>query len=296
MQYEVRDKFLLISDLDRFDNKTVLDFLNYYKQSKKNRYLLILNQKILLNNKSCDGSSIIKKEDVLTLVIDDELLDFACDTEMVKVIAEDEFVLVVHKDAGYIVHEDDKNKLGTLANKVATYYQFKRYHKSVRYIHRLDKETQGLVMFSKISFFQPWLDNQLEEKKISRKYYAIVIGTFELGKQLTISAPIARNRHHANQMIIHDAGKETITHIQCISTKNNYSLLRCELETGRTHQIRLHLSYMGYPIVNDIVYGRKSKDFDRMGLFAYELSWVDPITHEKRIATDSFDEIVNYFK
>lgn len=296
LKLNIDGKNLTISNLDRFNNKTILDFLNDYKQSKKNRYLLISNHKILLNNCPCNEFSMIKKEDILTLIMDDDGIDFNCDDEIAKVIYEDDLVLIVHKDAGYIVHDDDKSKVGTLANKVACYYQSIGYNNSVRYIHRLDKETQGLVMFSKVAFFQPWLDAQLEEKKISRKYYAIVFGTFELGKKNTICEPIARNRHDAKQMIIHHTGKYAKTNISCIATKKGYSLLECELETGRTHQIRVHLSHIGYPIVNDPLYGKKSNDFDCMGLFAYELSWRDPITHEKRIAKDSFNEILKYFK
>lgn len=295
MKYEIKFNQININECKAVEGKTVIEFLQLFKVSKKNIHMLFEDKRVKLNREIASRESIIKKEDSITIQLPEEEIDYACDNQSAQIVYEDDFVLIVHKDAGIIVH-DEKSKLGTLANQVATYYAQTNQNLPVRYIHRLDEETEGLVFFSKISLFQPWFDEELKEKKVKRCYYAIVEGEMKIGKKQTICKPIGRNRHDAKKMIIASSGKEAITKIQCINSKNGLSLIQCELETGRTHQIRVHLSSIGYPIVNDEYYGTKTDKWKGMGLYAYKLEWHEIFTHEKRVITDPYLKELDYFK
>lgn len=295
MKYDIKFNQLNINECKEVEGKTIVEFLQLFKVSKKNIHYLFENKLIKLNNLNARREDVLKFTDKITIEIPKEEIDYACDFNCAKVVYEDNFVLIVHKDAGIIVH-DDKDKKGTLANQVATYYTQTNQSHAVRYIHRLDEDTSGLVFFSKISLFQPWFDEELALKKMHRIYYAVVEGKMKVGHKQVINKAIGRNRHDAKKMMISSTGKEAITRIKCLATKNGLSLLECELETGRTHQIRVHLSSIGYPIVNDRLYGTLTSNWNGMGLYAYQLEWNELFTNKKRVSTDPFITCMNKFK
>lgn len=295
MKYEIKFNQINFNECNEVEGKTVVEFLQLFKVSKKNIHILFQEKRLRLNREIATRESRLKKEDILTIQLPEEEIDYAYDNQSAQVVYEDDLVLIVHKDAGIIVH-DEKEKSGTLANQVATYYAQTNQNHAVRYIHRLDEETKGLVFFSKISLLQPWFDDELKEKKIKRFYYAVVEGEMKIGKKQTINQPIGRNRHDAKKMIIASSGKEATTKIQCINSKNGLSLIQCELETGRTHQIRVHLASIGYSIVNDEYYGSKTSKWKGMGLYAYKLEWQEIFTNKKRVITDPYLEELEYFK
>ena len=270
MKYTVFNDHIEIDIKNEY--KDIHDFLDaFYIPSKKQNHL-INSKRIVL-----DGT-------ILTIYLDKEEIDYEVSNKPIDVVYEDELLLVVHKDAGYIIH--DKNDTDCLNSRVAKYYLDNNIHSFIRPIHRLDKETAGLVIYSKISFFQPYLDKQIEDKKIKRFYKAIVKGNCPKNKQFVIKANIGRNRHRSGTYIVSKTGKEAITKVKCLASKDNYSLFRCELETGRTHQIRVHLAHKNYPIVNDPLYGKEDTIISYMGLWADELNFIHPLTKKEIIIKD----------
>ncbi len=294
MKYEINHGRLVIHTAGRYRNKTVEDFLNEYCQSDRNQYLLIQNRQILVNDEPVrDVHQKLTDEDI-TLLIPEEEYGWPCADQPCNVIYEDAFCYIVHKDAGYIIH-DDANPEHCLMAMAAKWQDEHGIHVPVRPIHRLDRDTQGLVFFSKIPFFQPWFDRQLSEKKIQRHYLAIVKGKCPQDR-FTCNGKIGRDRHRNGAFRISSTGQEACTKVEKIAARGPYTLLGCTLETGRTHQIRVHLADKGLPIVNDPLYGVKSKDFRIMGLWADEIEFRSPLTNKKHKIHDIPVSEYDYFK
>ncbi len=292
MKYKITNEIKIEID-EQFDGKTLDDFLNYFKQSKKNKYILIRDNKILLNNEAVKLNTKLKINDILNIKIDDEEIDYVEDEKSADIVYEDEFLLVVNKPSGIIIHKE-KDEKGALSNRVAKYYKENNIKSSVRYIHRLDEDTQGLVIFSKLKFFQPFFDDCLANKIIKRYYKAIVFGY--LNKEKIVDKPIGRDRHNSKKYIIYKNGKNSKTKFMPICNKGKYSLIECELYTGRTHQIRVHLNSEKLYMVNDIIYGKKSDDFKNMGLYAYKIIWINPLNNKKMVVELPSNRDLNYFK
>lgn len=276
MKYKVQKEWLNITISNKF--KTIKDFFDYYRIAKKTRYLMLTNEEVMVNHLVIkDEKTPLQKGQQLRLkIFKKEEIDYKPQYLFDMVIMyEDEFCLIVDKPAGYIVH-DERN---SLANQVAYYYKEKGIHAPIRYIHRLDKETSGLVFFSKCSFFQPYFDDLLSKKEIERRYMARVEGKIPW-ETYTCDLPIGKDRHNNNKFIAHKNGKPATTHFENLEYYNDsQTIVLCTLETGRTHQIRVHLSSLGYPIVNDAIYGKVTSNED-MALCAYEITWPHPLTQE----------------
>lgn len=278
MKYTL-NKIWLDIDVDSLFVKTIQEFFDNYIPSKKVQHLLIQNKNILL-----DGNPVKREDDIVGLKLNINIYPETYNYEKIKntidVVYEDEIILVVNKPKDLIVHSDGTNDL-TLTKMVESYYADKNYISALP-IHRLDKETSGLVVFSKSVVFQPLLDKLLSEKQIRRNYLAFIKGKVEEGKTFVINKSIGNDRHSSNKRIIYKNGQEAITKVKCVACNKakDYSVLQCSLDTGRTHQIRLHLSSEGYPILNDELYGVKSEICQRMGLFADNLEMYHPLKED----------------
>ena len=280
MKYTMTGNTIQIETLGAYAGKTIEDFLDDYHQSRKNKYLLLQEHRILLDGKIIKDIHVSIGSGVISLLLEECEPDWKPAEEPCQVVYEDAFLYIVHKKPGCIIHGDEQDT-SCLNAQAARYQIMHGIHAPVRPIHRLDKDTQGLVLYVKIPFFQPWFDDQLAAKKISRNYLAICYGHAKPGEKFTCNQPIGRDRHASNRYRISPTGVSAVTHFQCLAAQNSYCLIQCELETGRTHQIRVHLSAKGYPIVNDPLYGSPSQDFSSMGLWAYEIVIRNPITHKK---------------
>jgi 23S rRNA pseudouridine1911/1915/1917 synthase len=295
MKYIYENDALKINTLGAYEGRTIEDFLNDYQQSKKNKYLLLQKKQILLNDEPVKEIHTPIHDGTITLLMERSEPDWRPADRPCQVVYEDPFLYIVHKEPGCIIHGDE-NDTACLNAQAARYQLLHEIHAPVRPIHRLDKDTTGLILYSKIPFFQPWFDKQLSEKKIKRSYLAICCGKGKVGEKFTCTQPIGRDRHVSNRYRISPTGQSAVTRVQCIAVKDEYCLMKCDLETGRTHQIRVHLSHRGYPIINDPLYGVPSQQFNTMGLWAYEMEIRNPITHKKHKIHDIPNTEVDFFQ
>ncbi|WP_296202054.1 RluA family pseudouridine synthase [Psychrobacter sp. UBA3962] len=212
------------------------------------------------------------------------------------IVYEDDSVLVVNKPVGMVVHPGAGNWTGTLVNGLLFHYPNQAHLPRAGLVHRIDKNTSGLLVIGKTKTAQLELQEQLKDKSVYRHYQCIVAGdAASLARQRTIDAPIGRHRTQRTKMTVTSVGKPAVTHIMTITPLNeNYSLLDVQLETGRTHQIRVHLSHIGHPIIGDDVYGNRQQlragltqeqrdaiqNFPRQALHAYQLGFIHPETGE----------------
>lgn len=194
------------------------------------------------------------------------------------VLYEDEYLLAVNKPADMVVHPSSYHLNGTLANGVKYYLN---NNKKIRPINRLDRDTSGIVLFAKNEYIQECMK---QENTMQKEYLTILTGLLD-EKFGTINAPIARKPDSIMERIIDESGQDAITHYkvleECTSTKPPLSLVQVKLETGRTHQIRVHFAYKGNSILGDTLYGLETNLINRQALHAWRLSFIHPISKEQ---------------
>lgn len=195
------------------------------------------------------------------------------------ILYEDDFCLVVHKSTGIKVHPDGESREPTLANQVSAIYAERGEKVAPLHIHRLDEYTSGPVLYAKNAYAQLKLDAAMARKEISRVYVALVQGIVSPTLRI-IDEPIGRDRHHNQRRRVSPSGQRAVTHVELVETLNQASLVRLTLETGRTHQIRVHLSYAGYPLLGDALYGGNTKLLPYQALHGESLTFAHPLTGE----------------
>ncbi|GIO34734.1 MULTISPECIES: RluA family pseudouridine synthase [Paenibacillus] len=199
------------------------------------------------------------------------------------VLYEDDFCLVAHKPAGMNIHPDgrkDEMEQPTLDHAVAAYYQMQGEDAAVRHIHRLDQDTSGPVLYAKNDWAQLKLDEDMRHKRIARSYAAFVQGKVPADLKV-IDLPIGKDRHHKQRRRVSLTGQHAVTRVRLGETYRNASLVHLELETGRTHQIRVHLSHLGHPLLGDSLYGGSTALIGRQALHGERLAFTHPFTGER---------------
>ena len=197
----------------------------------------------------------------------------------VQPLYEDDHLLIVNKPAGMKTHPNEPTENDTLLNHLAAYLKKKEQRPYV--VHRLDKETSGAILFAKNPFVLPILGRMLEQKKIYRRYQALVWGTIK--EDLILKDKIGRDRHDRRKRVVDPhKGQTALTHVSVDQVVNGQTQVYCVLETGRTHQIRIHLSHIGHPIVGDPLY--QTRPANRLMLHALELHMSHPFTQETIVA------------
>ncbi len=249
---------------------------------------LIVEGNIVVDGKKVKPSYILKNGEKIIVdipVVKDSPLE--PQSIPLDIYFEDEHMMVINKSAGMIVHPTGKVKTGTLVNAILFHCQGNlpgiNGVNRPGIVHRLDKETSGLMMVAKTEQAHHYLTNQIKERKIVKKYMALVHGVLK-ERAGYIEAPIGRDKKHGNKMAISDtASREAKTYFEVIRQFESFALLLLRLYTGRTHQIRVHLKFIGYPVVGDKIYGiRKEKNqlitMQRQALHSHYLQFTHPVT------------------
>lgn len=241
---------------------------------------LIKQGLVTVNEKVVSSNYIVKCGDFIS--VDDDL-DYEISVEAedidIDVVYEDSDLLVINKASGMVVHPAPGHYSHTLVNALLYRFQISGGEKNrPGIVHRLDKDTSGLMMVAKGEKTHEKLSRMIANKEVERHYLAIVDGVIKHDTG-TIDAPIGRDANNRQKMAVTDVhGKEAVTHFRVLETFSNHTLVECILETGRTHQIRVHMAYIGHPVSNDPLYGRgKSTEFGQM-LHSKSIKFKHPTT------------------
>ncbi len=228
---------------------------------------LMKQEKIKVNNKIVSNSYLVEEND--EIIVDDEL-DFTIHVKSqdipLDIVYENNDLLIINKPSGMVVHPAPGNYENTLVNALLGKYELSNNDIRPGIVHRLDKDTSGLMLVAKNDETHEKLSKMIKNKDVKRTYLALVSGVInhETG---TIDAPIGRDNKYREKMMVTDINsKNAITHFKVLERFKHHTLIECYLETGRTHQIRVHMSYIGYPIVNDPLYGKEiiDKEFGQL--------------------------------
>lgn len=243
---------------------------------------MLAEEYILVNGKSIKASYKVKVGDII-LIKDGFVKEMSLEaTKMdIDIVYEDEYLMVINKDSGVVVHPGAGNSNDTLVNGLLYYNKTLSKGEEFRpgIVHRLDKDTSGLMIVAKDDKAHELLADDFKNKRIHREYIALLDGVFPQKKAI-IDAPIGRSKQYFDKMEVCKDGKKAITNLEVIKKYKDYTLVKLVLKTGRTHQIRVHLAYIGYPVHNDPVYSNKvCTDFGQFLHSAY-LKFKHPITGE----------------
>ena len=276
-----------------------------YSRSKIQK--MIENNAILVNGKNIKNNYSLKVGDEIEIQDNyQETIDIVKEKIDLDIVYEDEYLLVVNKPSGMVVHPANGNYSKTLVNALMYHCNesLSTINGDIRpgIVHRIDKDTSGLLLVAKTDEVHQDLAKQIEKKSALRKYIALVQGVIK-EDTATIDAPIGRDKFNRKKMAVtSDNSKDAITHIKVLERYDKATLIECKLETGRTHQIRVHLAYINHPLVNDTVYGYKKvidESFGQM-LHAKTLGFTHPITKKYLEFTveppREFINIVNQYK
>ncbi len=252
--------------------------------SMSDRLLLKLKKldKIYLNGNVTSVNHSVLENDLIECYLDyEEDNSNIVPTKMsLNIIYEDEAYIVVNKSAGIPVHPSMDHYTDSISNGIAFYFNKIGLKKKIRPVNRLDKDTSGIVIFAKNEYIQECLIRQMKSKEFIKKYIAVVNGNLDNLKE-TINAPIARKEGSIIERCVSETGDIAITHYKVIKRKTNFDIVECILETGRTHQIRVHFAYLGHSLLSDTLYGTSSSLINRQALHAYEVEFTHPLSKKK---------------
>ncbi|MCX7904758.1 MAG: RluA family pseudouridine synthase [Caloramator sp.] len=256
------------------------------------------NDCAFINGKTAWADDILKEGDIVEILLkENKEQDIIPEDIPIDIVYEDVDILVVNKPPFMVVHPTKSHQSGTLANAVMHYFKRTNQNCIVRLINRLDRDTSGLVMIAKSQFAHQAMAKMFEKNEVKKEYIAIVKGKME-GKG-TIDLPIDRPSLDSVKRCVIEGGQRAITHFEVIDSNEDISIVKLILETGRTHQIRVHLSHIGHPILGDELYGEKSSLIGRQALHAFRLTFnklrgENKVTCTANIPYDMLDIIKKY--
>ena len=281
-----------------FDSEKLMTVL---KRHFKMSTMLIKEQRtyddgFLLNGEHIRTVESVHAGDKLTITLHDTASENITPVNIpIDIVYEDEDILIVNKAADMPTHISVGNYENSLANAVMYHYKQNNEEHLFRAVNRLDKDTSGLMTIAKNSYAHARLADEIQTGELKRKYMCIAEGDIE--RDGTVDAPIARKEGSAIERCVSADGHRAVTHYKVIERYGDYTLLEMTLETGRTHQIRVHMAYIGHPLVGDWLYGTEDKTLvQRQMLHSYYLSLIHPITGEKMEWQSDMAEDMKAFK
>ncbi|MGE7904341.1 RluA family pseudouridine synthase [Peribacillus sp. NPDC094092] len=282
--FQITNQHLIIDVLQSWNGLTLENlFRELWKAPKKLVHEWRMSKKVTVNGNSVTWSTILNEGDTISI----PLLDHAENETVqatdlgISIIYEDDVLLIANKPAGMDTHPSQPGEAHSLINGVAHHLQKTGQSCMIKHIHRLDKDTTGAVLFAKNRLIGSMLDRMLEEREIKRTYLALVEGNIKKNEG-EIKEKIGRDRHHATRRRVSPTGQTAVTHYKVLNRdpKKNLTLVSCTLESGRTHQIRVHFSHLNHPLAGDTLYGGK-KTFPRQALHAGKIEFTHPISEKK---------------
>ena len=272
-------------------NKEIKDILlSHFKVSHRLLVTLKKENSIFLNDEPSFVYKKVINGDKVTISFDykEDNSNIVSKEMPLDIVFEDEWFLVVNKPAGIPVHPSISHYEDSFSSGIKFYFDKIGLKKKIRPVNRIDRNTSGLVIFAKNEYIQECLIRQMSEGTFNKEYIAIVEGKFDNNlKSGSINVPIARKENSIIERCVDDDGSPSITHYEVLKeNKINgiyYSTLKCNLETGRTHQIRVHMAYISHPLLGDELYGGNTSLINRQALHSYKISFIHPITNMKVI-------------
>ena len=257
--------------------EVLLDKLNFSVRSlsKMKRY-----KTVKVNNTYIRPADKINKGDLIEVRIEEDMADFKPQDLKLSILYDDFDIIMVNKPPFMVVHPTKSHYENTIANGVTHYIMEKDEKVKVRFVNRLDMNTSGLVIVAKNPYAQFVLSSDMKEDKVEKMYIAVVKGVVkeDFG---TINEPIYRPTDDSVKRIVHEDGQPSVTHFEVIERLKDATVLKLKLETGRTHQIRVHLNHIGHGIIGDELYGHVDENLiKRQALHAYSLKFKQPRTRE----------------
>ena len=242
------------------------------------------NKHIFLNNIPCYVNNKTKPNDTISVDLDftEETSNIIPTKMSLNIIFEDDALLIINKPAGITIHPSQSHYTDSLSNGIKFYFNKINLKRKIRPVNRLDKDTSGIVIFAKNEYIQENLIKQMQKNIIKKEYIAFLEGIVQ-DNSGTISAPISRKTGSIIERDVSPNGVTAITHFEVLKRFKNYTKIKYILETGRTHQLRVHSKYMGHPIIGDTLYGSKSKIINRQALHAYKICFIHPISNKEII-------------
>lgn len=234
---------------------------------------------IRINLKEVENNWLLTKGDILRLYYPKEEVFYENLAEKLDIIFENENYLIINKASGLAVHPTFSRQADTLLNYVGSYFKKNNIKRSVRLVNRLDIETSGIIVVAKNALFQQQLSKELENGNVEKKYYALVEG--QVVDSGIINQPISKNPDFSMKREVAEHGQMAITSYKSIASNKDYSLLEVFPLTGRSHQIRVHLSSIGHPLVGDKLYGKENSHLNRCGLHSYSIKFLDSFSNKE---------------
>lgn len=243
---------------------------------------IISEKHVMLNGNIIDTRESVKNGDLITIDLnfEEESENIVSTSMNLDIIFEDDALLILNKPAGIAVHPSILHYTDSISNGVKYYFNSTGLKRKIRPVNRLDLNTSGLIIFAKNEYIQECLIQQMNSHIFTKEYIAIVTG--HLDKPCgSINLPIARKNNSIIERCISNSGQEAITNYSVIQELKTCSIVKCSLQTGRTHQIRVHMSAIGHPLLGDTLYGSLSPLINRQALHSYRICFIHPITKKK---------------
>jgi len=283
-----------IQENDKTVKGIMAENLNFSRRLSKK---LELNDCIFVNGKTARLNKSVFEGDILSVQFDEDEDEYDPVDIPIDIVYEDNDLLAVNKPPYIVVHPTRSHQNNTIANGVAHYFRQRGIKRKVRLVNRLDMNTSGVVIIAKHPYAHNELSKQMKANTVEKYYYAVVEGIIAEDRGV-INEPITRLNEEDIIRVVHPSGKECITRYMVEKRMDNLTLVRLKLDTGRTHQIRVHMKHIGHPVLGDTLYGHESELIKRQALHCHEMRFAQPITGEEVVVIcplpEDMRQIVSY--